>query len=1164
MAQLVISVLGPLKITTAQAPSTGFLSDKVRALLIYLAMESERPLRRETLAALLWPGQPEKGARANLRRALANLRQVIGDKKGKYLLITRQTLQFNPSAQALIDAVQFEQLLNDRKPGLAQMEAAMALVNGPFLDGFSIGDSIAFEEWTLLKREEYRRRQLRALQRLTTYYEAHHQPDTALSYAWKQVSIEPWYEPGQRQLMRLLVQTRQRATALAHYQQFEQELAAELGVSPEPATRQVYKQIHDRVIEAPPVERPPAFLAEPQSAVLHSFVARETELNQLHDFLLATVAGQGQFIFITGEAGSGKTSLLQAFARQAQENFPSLIPLFGNCQAHSGPGNPYLPFRSILAQAIGEIEPLWRNGTLTRAQVNRLWNLRQTALKLLQEVAPDCMAMLVDSTLLPQDAKAAAKQRSPTQEMIFRQMGHFLQKLSQYGVLLLVLDDLHWVDEGSIDLLYHLRRQVVGYPILLLSAYRPEELLFPQHGADRHPLTQFVHELTHDAGKIEVNLDHADGRSFVNAWLDSEQNNLDETFRELLFRQTRGHALFTVELVAALQERGGLRRDAQGCWQVGDSAAWSQLPIRTEAILAERVSRLPAPTGRLLNVASIQGDTFTAEVTAEVLNQPLREVLHFLSSVLDRRHRLVRSLGRQRVGNQSISRYTFRHNLYQQFIYGRLDVNEQAYLHQLTGEALVDLYAAANSEPMAVAAEIAYHFEFAQVIEKAVNYHQLAGQYALRLSANSAAVEHFRRSLTLLSTLPQSPENLRQQIDCGLALGAALLTSKGYASPEVKAVYDRVYDLCGQTGASAETVTSLFWLTSYYAVKGDLARAVTVSQQMLSVADQEQVSGAHQMQAHLLAGLPLFFMGKNEAALAHFQQAGALYDPERQRPLVYSFGQDPGIASMIWQGHVQMHMGHLAEANRCLQQALLWTSELDHPYTKAFSQLVAGGTPNNGWYVTDLQAAKTHVQAAIELAEEGGFAYILALGIFYLGQITVSIAFQNGDSAQQKISGAFSLMQQGMAMEAAIGSKLGLSSRWLVLADAYRQCGRIDEAWQALEQAECEANACQEHYFEAEIWRVKGLLYLLTEDVDLAESCFKQAITSARQQKARLWELRATTALCRLLQKQGEETQTRQALAEIIRCFDGELESPDVLEARALFHLVFQPSSRQE
>lgn len=1152
MAKLVISVLGPLKITTADAPSSGFVSDKVRALLIYLAIEQDRPLRRESLAALLWPGQPEKRARANLRRALANLRQVIDDQGGHYLHITRQTLQFDPAASAFVDAVQFEQLLEDGEPGLAFVEEAVALAEGPFLDGFSINDSIAFEEWVLFKREEFRRQQLRALHRLTAYYEAHHEPETALRYAWKQVSIEPWYEPGQRQLLRLLVQTEQRATALSHYEQFQQELASELGVLPEPATRQVYEQIRSSVADMAPVQPPPTFLTEPRSAVVHPFVAREAELKRLHDSLQATVAGRGQFVFVTGEAGSGKTSLLQTFARQAQEQFPSLIPLFGSCQAHSRPGNPYLPFRIILAQAVGDIEPLWRNGTLMRAQVNRLWNLRQTAVQLLQDVAPDCLATLVDPTLLPKDARAAAKSRSPAQEIIFQQMGHFLQEFSQHGSLLLLLDDLHWADDCSIDLLFHLRRQVAGYPILLLGAFRPEELRLPQAETERHPLVRFVHELAHDSGEIEVALDRTDGRSFVNAWLDTEQNRLDETFRETLFKQTRGHALFTVELVAALRERGALQRDAQGYWQAGSAVIWSQMPSRTEAIISERFDRLPPPLKQLLNIASIQGETFTAEVVAKLLNRQLRDVIHLLSSVLDRSHRLVQSEGRQQVGSRTLSGYRFRHNLFQRYVYGHLDANERAHLHRLTGNALADLYATANVEPMEVAAELAYHFESAQVVEKAVHYHQLAGQDALRLSANATAIDHFRRSLTLLSTQPETPESLWQQIECGLALGAALLAVQGYASPEVKAVYDRVYDLSGRVDASAETVTSLFWLTSYYAVKGNLTRAVSVSRRMLTVADQEGVSDMHRMRAHLLAGLPLFFMGSNEAALAHFQQASAMYDPASHQPLVYSFGQDPGIASMIWQGHVRLHMGHLREGHRCLQQALVWTSALDHPYTSAFSRLVAGGTPNNGWYLCDLKAAKTHVQTAIQLAQEGSFAYILAIGTFYLGHITVAICLQQGDNLQQEVAEGFTLMQQGMSMEAAIGSRLGLSSRWLLLADAHRQCGQIDQAWQALQQAEADANGRQELYFEAEILRVKGALYLLTEDAYHAEACLQQAIRSARQQKARLWELRATTALCRLWQQQGKQAQARRLLADVTRWFDGEFESPDVLEARAL------------
>jgi len=631
MARLEISTLGPLQITIDQAPISGFISDKVRALLVYLAVEQTRPLRREALAALFWPDQPKAKALANLRRALANLRQVIDDKNGRYLHITRQTLQFNAHSQATVDAIQLALLLGEREPGLGQMEEAVALVNGRFLEGFSTDDSIAFEEWALLKREEVQRLLLQALNRLTTYYEAHHQPETAVRYAWQQVNTEPWYEPGQRQLLRLLAQTRQRAVALDHYEQFRQDLATELGVTPEPATRQLYEQIQQQP-EVAVAESTPAFLAEPPTITLPPFVAREAELARLYEFLETAVAGRGQIAFVTGEAGSGKTSLLQTFARQAQKQQPQLIPLFGGGQAHIGPGSPYLPFRALLAHALGDFEGLWRGSVLSRTQVNRLWPLRQTAVTLLQDVAPDCLASLVDASLLPGDLRQTAVPNAPAQEILFVQMAHFLQKFSQYGPLLLLLDDLHSADNGSIDLLFHLQRQLIGYPILLVGAYRPEDLQPLPTETDRHPLARLVHELTRDFGEIEVALSRADGRAFVDAWLDTEPNQLDDSFRQALFGQTQGQALFTVELISTLQENGDLWRDAAGYWRVRDAVSWDHLPAKTEVIIAERFDRLSPSLCQLLTAASVQGESFVAELVAQVLQRPLPEIIRPLSA----------------------------------------------------------------------------------------------------------------------------------------------------------------------------------------------------------------------------------------------------------------------------------------------------------------------------------------------------------------------------------------------------------------------------------------------------------------------------------------------------------------------------------------------------
>ena len=1151
MTKLVISTLGPLQLTNQHAPLNGFLSDKVRALLVYLAVEQSRPFRRETLAALLWPEQPNRKARANLRRALANLRQVIDDENGRFLHITHQTLQFNAASNAWIDVVQFEQLLGENEPTLAQMEAAVGMVNGHFLGGFSINDSIAFEEWALLKREEIQRQLLQSLYRLTAYFEKNHQPRTAERYAWQQVNIEPWYEPGQRQLLRLLAQTQQRAGALTHYEQFEQELWAELGITPEPATRRLYEEIRDGQAETAVAVDTPAFLAAPRTVATAPFVARERELSQLDGFWQTAAAGQGQVVFITGEVGSGKTLLLQNFAQQAHSQAPRAVPLFGECQAHIGQGSPYLPFRTLLARAVGDVESQWQSGCLQREQVLRLWNLRETAIQLLQAEAPDLLAVLVDQAVLPEEARVTAVAQAPSQAVLFQQMTHFLQEFSRHGPLLLLLDDLQWADSGSIDLLFHLRLQIVGYPILIVGTYRPEEVLVHQpETGQRHPLAQFVHEMAREFGEVEVALNEADGRAFVDAWLDTEANQLDELFRQTLYAQTRGQALFTVELVAGLRERGDLFRDKAGYWQVCSSVSWEQMPAKVEAIIAERIGRLPYALRDLLMTASIQGESFVAEVVAQVMDQRPLNVIRPLSGTLARNHRLVWAEGRQQLGQQVLSHYRFRHNLFQRYVYDHLDSIERAYLHQMTGALLEEWYETADTDMMTVAAQLAHHFGEAQVIAKAIHYHQLAGQQALRLSAHAQAASHYRQSLALLATQPESTARIKQEIGIQLTLGAALLAIQGYAASEVKEVYDRTFMLCGQVGAAPEMVYALYGLSSFYIVGGQHDMALAVAQQMLDISRREEVGGMHKMQAHLLTGLPLFLLGRNEEALNHFEAINAIYDPALHQTQTYAFGQDPGIASKMWQGHVLIHMGHVGEAQRCWRQALSWAEKVTHPYTQAFTLFLAGCTPS--WYLQDFVREQQYAQRAIAAAQEGDFIYIAISSTFYLGQAMALIALgQKGRTATKKVAEGIALMQENLSQESGIGSRGGRSSRWVLLADVYEQAGQLEDAWSALQQAEMEIKEHNERYFEAEWWRVKGELYLRAEDEAQAEACWQQAIAIARGQKAKLFELKAATKLCRLWQGQGKVGEAQQYLTEICGRFEAEA-GVDLVAAWAL------------
>ena len=248
MGHLAIRLLGPLQVTLDGNPVTAFESDKVRALLAYLVVESNRPHRREALAGLLWPEWSERAARANLRRALSNLRKTIGDHHATppFLHISRQAIGFNRASNAWCDVTAFTALLEPAEAPertTCQLEEAVDLYRGDFLAGFSIGDSAAFEEWGLLTREQLQRQALAALHSLATYHEGRGNCERALLYAWRRVELAPWLEEAHRQLMRLQALTGQRSAALAQYEACRRALAGELGVEPSPDTVRLYEQI---------------------------------------------------------------------------------------------------------------------------------------------------------------------------------------------------------------------------------------------------------------------------------------------------------------------------------------------------------------------------------------------------------------------------------------------------------------------------------------------------------------------------------------------------------------------------------------------------------------------------------------------------------------------------------------------------------------------------------------------------------------------------------------------------------------------------------------------------------------------------------------------------------------------------------------------------------
>ncbi len=520
--------------------------------------------------------------------------------------------------------------------------------------------------------------------------------------------------------------------------------------------------------DVPPVALPR--IAEAEQPIGPVFVARDRELDRLAGLLDRALAGESQIVFIVGEAGQGKTALLGEFARRAQQSNASVLVASGSCNAYSGVGDPYLPFRDILDMLCGNVEAKWTAGMLTRDHARRLWAALPHTLQAVIDEGPDLLEVFVSGTALLRRAAALPetdcadrlrelmdRQRSVVlqrqQPQLFEQYAGVLRRVAVRQPLILLLDDVQWIDEASLHLLFHLGRRLAGSRILIIGAYRPSDIAAPAPAtrSDDHPqrltLDEVITEFKRRFGEVQIDLtqlESAEERQFVEAILDSEPNRLDESFRTELFRLTRGHPLFTIELLRSLQERGDLIHDDTGRWQVGPTLTWDTLPARVEAVIAQRLQRLSGGLRDLLRVASVEGEDFTAEVISAVLHIDESQALQMLSGELAKRQRLVRERGEMEIGRRLLARYQFSHALFQQYLYQGLSANERRQLHQQVAQVLEALY---ENQLDDIAVQLAHHFAQAADRDKAARYLRRAGDLARRSAAFDEAARHYQAAL---------------------------------------------------------------------------------------------------------------------------------------------------------------------------------------------------------------------------------------------------------------------------------------------------------------------------------------------------------------------------------------------------------------------------------
>jgi serine/threonine protein kinase/predicted ATPase len=903
----------------------------------------------------------------------------------------------------------------------------------------------------------------------------------------------------------------------------------------------------------------PAFLIEPEEKVEEKrpvFVAREKELEKLSKFLEKTLGGQGRVAFITGEAGSGKTALANEFALKAQEAYDDLIVVSGKCDAHTGTGDPYAPFREILRMLTGDVEASWASGVISREHASRLWNLLPLSAQAIVDSGPDLIDTFLPGSVLVSRAEAFVsgsaawltrlkklaerKASLPAdatlqQSNLFGQYSRVLQALARQQPLLLILDDLHWADVGSINLLFNLGRQIVGSRILIMGTFRPAEVALGKD-RERHPLASVINEFKRSFGDVEVELGEAEDRKFVDAFLDTEPNQLGVDFRETLLRQTKGHPLFTIELLREMQEQGMLIKDKKEQWVEGQTLNWEALPIRVDAIIEERIGRLTGNLRELLNLASVEGEEFTAEVVAKLQETDVRGLIRLLSSELDKRHHLISAKGIQRIDSQRLSLYKFQHILFQRYLYNGLDKVERAHLHEQVGNVLETIYGEQAEE---IADQLARHFQEAGIAAKAVEYLQQAGNKAVLLSANEEAISHFNKGLELLKSLPDTPERIQKELAMLLSLGSSLMAAKGYAAPEVGRALTRARKLCQQIGETPQLFPVLFGLVGLYGIGGEYRTARELAEQMLNLAERAE-DPLHIAIANLQLGYLLLHMGEFTQARAHLEHMIHFYNPEQHSFLAFIYGSDLGVFALGFTSWTLLFLGYPDQALKRSKETISLAQELDHPFSLIFALNLAGNTVNR--LLHEVRASRKYSKEVMRLSREKGFVFYQGLALFDQGLVQ----FEEG-----QVEEGIAQMHQGLAVLQATGTEAYQTYLLSLLADAYRKTDKVEEGLKALTEALALVEKSDERFFQVELYRLKGEL-LLMQDEAQAEACFRQAIDTARRQNAKFFELRTVMSLSRLLQKQGKKEEAQKMLSDIYGWFTEGFNTPDLKEAKAL------------